>query len=95
MATADLCVVEVAGHALKDDGAIFEGGPDLTEAQAELGLDGTQGLKAQLLGIVHDQQGSHQLVQLLFGLLLLNYHSLLQPAWVHNNNNNINAFQLM
>lgn len=76
----DLGVVEVAGDPLKNDGAVFEGGSNLTEAEAELGLDGPQGLQAELLRVVHGQQRRHQLVQLLLGLLLLNHHSLMQPA---------------
>ena len=73
----DLGIVEVAGHALQDDGAVLQSGPNLAEAQAEFGLNSTQGLQAQLLGIVHGQERRHQLVQLLLGLLLLYHHSLL------------------
>ena len=73
----DLAVIEMASHALQNDGAVLEGGPNFAEAQPESRLDGTQGLQAQLLGIVHGQQRGHQLVQLLFGLLLLYHHSLL------------------
>ena len=74
-----LGIVEVACHALQNDGAIPQGCPNLTEAQIELGLDGTQCLQAELVGIVHGQQWSYQLVQLLLGLLLLNHYLLLQP----------------
>ncbi len=76
-----LGIVEVACHALQNDGAISQGCPNLTEAQVELGLNGTQCLQAELVGIVHGQQWSHQLVQLLLGLLFLNHHPLLQPAY--------------
>lgn len=38
------------------------------------------GLQAELIGGVHPQQRSNQLVQLFLGLLLLNDHILLQPA---------------
>ena len=79
-AGTDLGIVKVASHALEDDGAVLQSGSHLAEAQAELGLDGAQSLQAQLLGIVHGQQGSNQLVQLLLGLLLLDHHSLLKPA---------------
>ncbi len=36
-----LGIVEVACHALQDDGAISQGCSNLTEAQVEFGLDGT------------------------------------------------------
>ena len=39
-----LGVVKVAGDALQDDGSVPQGGSHLTEAQVELGSDGTQGL---------------------------------------------------
>lgn len=80
LAAADLGIVEVAGDPLKDDGPIFQGGPHLAEAQAELGVDGAQGLQAELLSVVQGQQGRHQLVQLLLGLLPLDHHALMQPA---------------
>lgn len=70
----------MASDPLKDDGAVFQGGPHLTEAEAEPGVDGAQGLQAELVSVVQGQQGSHQLVQLLLGLLPLDHHPLMQPA---------------
>ena len=70
----------MASDALQDSGAVLQGGPHLAEAQVELGLDAADGLQAELVWMVHAQQGRYQLVQLLFGLLLLNDHALLQPA---------------
>ena len=77
---AHLGIVEVTSHALENDGAVLECGAHFAEAEVELGRDGTQSLQGELVGVVHGQQGSHQLMQLLFGLLLLDHYALLQPA---------------
>ena len=56
MMSSYLCGVEVAGDALQDDGPVLQGGADFTEAQVELGVDGANGLQAELVRVVHAQQ---------------------------------------
>ena len=71
----------MAGHPLQDDSPVPQGDPHAVKADVQLGSDGAKGLEGQVVWVMHQQKGGHQLVQLLLGLVLLQPAGGSRGAW--------------